>query len=46
MVINGYNKNDNTVEVCDPMEGNTTYEMDRFEEIYKEMGSQAVLLYK
>ena len=46
MVINGYNKNDNTVEVCDPLEGNKTYEMDRFEEIYKEMGSQAVLLYK
>ena len=41
-----YNKNDNTVEVCDPLEGNKTYEMDRFEEIYKEMGSQAVLLYK
>lgn len=45
MVLTGYNKNNNTVEVCDPLEGNTTYEMDRFEEIYAEMGRQAVLLY-
>ena len=32
------------VHVADPMEGNVTYDMARFERIYNEMGKQAVIL--
>lgn len=44
LTIYGFDYDEGIVHVADPMEGNMKYEMERFERIYKEMGSQAVIL--
>ena len=44
MVIYGYDLAKNEIYAADPLEGNTTYPIDTFENIYEIMGKQAVLI--
>jgi len=45
MLLTGYDLNNETVTVCDPLKGEYTYDMYRFEEIYDELEKQAVTIY-
>lgn len=44
VVIYGYDFTENTVHVADPLKGNVKYDMGLFENAYKVMGNQAVLI--
>jgi len=44
MVIYGYDYNANEIYVADPLKGNVSYPIDQFENIYKIMGKQAVVI--
>ena len=44
MVIYGYDFDEGTLSVADPLAGNVKYEMSAFDETYKLMGNQAVLI--
>ena len=46
VVLSGYNSKDNTVTLCDPIDGVKTVSVERFEPIYDMMYQQAVVLYK
>ena len=46
VVLSGYNLTDNTVTLCDPIDGVKTVSIDRFEPIYDMMYQQAVVLYR
>lgn len=45
MLLTGYDTYNKTVTVCDPLRGEYTYDMYRFEEIYNELEKQAVTIY-
>lgn len=45
MLLTGYDFDYETVTVCDPLKGEYTYDMDRFEEIYNELEKQAITIY-
>lgn len=45
MLLTGYDIYNETVTVCDPLRGEYTYNMNRFEEIYNELEKQAVTIY-
>ena len=45
MLLTGYDTYNGTVTVCDPLKGEYTYDMCRFEEIYNELEKQAVTVY-
>ncbi|WP_051411433.1 C39 family peptidase [Ruminococcus flavefaciens] len=44
MVIYGYDLDERTLSVADPLAGNVKYEMEKFNEVYQLMGNQAVLI--
>ncbi len=44
MVIYGYDLDEGTLSVADPLAGNVKYEMEKFNEVYQIMGNQAVLI--
>lgn len=44
VVVYGFDYEDGTVHVADPLEGNRKYDMARFERIYEILGKQAVVL--
>ena len=44
LTVYGYDKEKGVVYVADPLEGNITYPLDKFERIYDLMGNQAVLI--
>ena len=44
MVVYGYDFNQGIVYAADPLEGNVTYPIDQFENIYGIMGKQAVVI--
>lgn len=44
VTIYGYDYNERTVNIADPLVGNTEYDMERFERIYNVMEQQAVIL--
>lgn len=44
LTVYGFDNDEGVVHVADPMEGNVTYDMARFERIYNEMGKQAIIL--
>lgn len=46
VVLYGYDTNDGTVYISDPMYGLTSYGAERFREIYDELGKQAVIVEK
>ena len=46
VVLSGYNTKDNTVTMCDPIDGPKTVSVEEFEPIYDMMYQQAVVLYK
>lgn len=45
MLLTGYDIKSGTVTVCDPLKGEYTYDMSRFEEIYDELEQQAVTIF-
>lgn len=45
MTIKGYDLKKDTVYVCDPLRGEIEYSISRFEEIYDQLGKQALVLY-
>lgn len=45
MLLTGYDTYNNTVTVCDPLKGEYTYDMYRFEEIYNQLEKQAITIY-
>lgn len=45
MLLTGYDTDNGTVTVCDPLKGEYTYDMYRFEEIYNQLEKQAVTIY-
>ena len=44
LTVYGYDKEKGIVYVADPLEGNITYPLDKFERIYDLMGNQAVVI--
>ena len=44
LVLTGYDKEKNVVYISDPLVGNTTYRLDAFERVFKDMGSQAIVI--
>lgn len=44
VVMYGYDFEENTVHIADPLVGNVKYDMDRFKAAYELMGAQAVLI--
>lgn len=44
LTIYGYDKDAGVVYVADPLEGNITYPLDKFERVYDLMGDQAVVI--
>ena len=44
LVLTGYDKEKNVVYMSDPLVGNTTYRLDAFERVFKDMGSQAIVI--
>jgi len=45
MLLTGYDIDNETVTVCDPLRGEYTYDIYRFEEIYNELEKQAVTIF-
>lgn len=45
MVLTGYDIDKDIVYIADPLKGNTSYSLERFASVYKQMGCQAVILY-
>lgn len=46
MVLTGYNMNEGIVYAADPLKGNMEYSMERFENVYEQLGRQAVIIYE
>lgn len=46
MVLTGYDLDSGIVYVADPLKGNMEYSLERFEDVYDQMGKQAVILYE
>ena len=44
VTVYGYDMENNVVHVADPLVGNTTYDLDKFEEVYEAMREQAVVI--
>lgn len=44
LTLYGYDKDEGIVYVADPLVGNTTYSLERFEKIYDILGKQAVVI--
>lgn len=45
MTMKGYDLETDTVYVCDPLRGEIEYPISRFEEIYDQLGKQALVIY-
>lgn len=45
VLLHGYDKEEGTVYVCDPLNGDVTYDMERYFQIYEEMHSRAMTIY-
>ncbi len=45
MLLTGYDMNDNTVTVCDPMKGVTSYDLTQFFDVYDKLHQQAMTIY-
>ena len=43
--MKGYDLETDTVYVCDPLRGEIEYPISRFEEIYDQLGKQALVIY-
>ncbi len=46
MVLKGYDEENDIVYVCDPLKGDMEYSLSRFENVYEQMGKQAVIIYE
>lgn len=46
MVLTGYDKVNDIVYVSDPLKGSMEYSLERFEDVYNQMGKQAVILFE
>ena len=44
LVLTGYDKERNVAYLSDPLVGNTTYRLDALEQVFKDMGSQAIVI--
>ena len=44
VTVYGYDMENSVVHVADPLVGNTTYDLDKFEEVYEAMREQAVVI--
>lgn len=45
MLLTGYDYDNGTVTVCDPLKGEYTYDMYRFEEVFNQLEQQAVTIF-
>ncbi|MGN1224323.1 MAG: C39 family peptidase, partial [Ruminococcus sp.] len=45
VLLHGYDKEEDTVYVCDPMNGDVTYDMERYFQIYEDMHRRAMTIY-
>ena len=45
MLLTGYDLNENTVTVCDPLKGVVTYDLTQFFNVYEDMYRQAMTIY-
>lgn len=45
VLLHGYDKETNTVYVCDPLNGDVTYDMERYFQIYEDMHRRAMTIY-
>lgn len=46
MVLKGYDEANDIVYVCDPLKGDMEYSLERFRNVYDQMGKQAVIIYE
>lgn len=46
MVLTGYDFDSGMVYAADPLKGSMEYSLERFEDVYNQMGKQAVILYE
>ena len=45
VLLHGYDKENDLVYVCDPLNGDVTYSMERYFQIYEDMHKRAMTIY-